>query len=518
MRVTEGGFRELAGRWARARSPCRCRARGRLRARHAARPRPGRARRLRRQQKGPSRGPFAAASMFRHPSLAEGVCVRSKHRPAAAARDPRRGNGSPSVGETDRSLGRAQAARATASCSSASRREDTPSFRRRLLTCERTVCSEMKRRFAISSVPRCSSSSSRTSSSRAESVAAIESGTPRRGPCRGAPARAGDARSCRRELPRLRRRRRGTRRSAREARSSGGSRRRRARIAASRFSSVPEAVRTTTSASGAASRSARQRARPSRPGMDRSSSTRSGLEPRGLDDRLARRRMRSRRRRSRARRAARTVPRGSAGGRRRSGSWLPFIPLIGSDASADKREVRKAKRRTDYQNWLWGEILLAGLLGASLALFLNYPVLRTSYDLPELRLVLQTTMALAGLLVAVLAGARYSTEGPAGRPAARERLLRHLALVRGLRDRPALRRPGGQAGRELVGAHRRDPRDDAHRGGPVHARPQQVSRLVDRERRRRRGHHALRRVVASARTRPRAAGAEPGETSSSRST
>jgi signal transduction histidine kinase len=71
----------------------------------------------------------------------------------------------------------------------------------------------------------------------------------------------------------------------------------------------------------------------------------------------------------------------------------------------------KKEGRTEYQNWLWGEILLAGLLGASLALFLNYPVLRTSYDLPELRLVLQTTMALAGLLVAVLAAARYSTEG-----------------------------------------------------------------------------------------------------------
>jgi signal transduction histidine kinase len=71
----------------------------------------------------------------------------------------------------------------------------------------------------------------------------------------------------------------------------------------------------------------------------------------------------------------------------------------------------KSSGRTDYQNWLYGEILLAGLLGASLALFLNYPVLRTSYDLPELRLVLQTTMALAGLLVAVLAAARYATEG-----------------------------------------------------------------------------------------------------------
>jgi signal transduction histidine kinase len=68
-------------------------------------------------------------------------------------------------------------------------------------------------------------------------------------------------------------------------------------------------------------------------------------------------------------------------------------------------------QRTEIQNWLWGEILLAGLLGASLALFLAYPVLQTRYDLPELRLVLQTAMAGAGLLVAVLAAARYSTDG-----------------------------------------------------------------------------------------------------------
>jgi signal transduction histidine kinase len=86
------------------------------------------------------------------------------------------------------------------------------------------------------------------------------------------------------------------------------------------------------------------------------------------------------------------------------------LPLIGTNPSADKREVRK-DGRTVNQSWLWGEILLAGLLGASLALFLAYPGLRTHYDLPELRLVLQTSMALAGLLVAVLAAARYSVEG-----------------------------------------------------------------------------------------------------------
>jgi hypothetical protein len=82
-----------------------------------------------------------------------------------------------------------------------------------------------------------------------------------------------------------------------------------------------------------------------------------------------------------------------------------LLTSIGSNRSADKSYVRKREVRSDYQNWLWGEILLAGLLGASLALFLSYPVLRTSYDLPELGLVLQTTMALAGLLVAVLAAA-----------------------------------------------------------------------------------------------------------------
>jgi signal transduction histidine kinase len=69
------------------------------------------------------------------------------------------------------------------------------------------------------------------------------------------------------------------------------------------------------------------------------------------------------------------------------------------------------ENRNEYQAWLWGESLLAGLLGASLALFLAYPVLQTSWDLPELRLALQTTMALAGLLVALLATLRFSVEG-----------------------------------------------------------------------------------------------------------
>jgi signal transduction histidine kinase len=68
-------------------------------------------------------------------------------------------------------------------------------------------------------------------------------------------------------------------------------------------------------------------------------------------------------------------------------------------------------RRNDFDAWLTGELLLAALLGAILALFLTFPVLQAEYDLPSLRLVLQTTMCLAGMLVAVLAVVRFSVEG-----------------------------------------------------------------------------------------------------------
>jgi signal transduction histidine kinase len=67
--------------------------------------------------------------------------------------------------------------------------------------------------------------------------------------------------------------------------------------------------------------------------------------------------------------------------------------------------------RTKLQAWLWGEILLAGLLSASLALFVSHPVLRTQYDDPALLLVLETITSLAGLLVAVLAANRFSVDG-----------------------------------------------------------------------------------------------------------
>lgn len=69
------------------------------------------------------------------------------------------------------------------------------------------------------------------------------------------------------------------------------------------------------------------------------------------------------------------------------------------------------RESNDFDAWLLSETLLAGLLGAILALFLTHPSMRTRYNLPDLRLVLETTMALAGLLVALLAAARFSAEG-----------------------------------------------------------------------------------------------------------
>jgi signal transduction histidine kinase len=67
--------------------------------------------------------------------------------------------------------------------------------------------------------------------------------------------------------------------------------------------------------------------------------------------------------------------------------------------------------RAAYDAWLSGELLLFGLLGAALGLFIEYPTLRHAYDVPGLGLVLDTSIMLAGGIVAVLAGIRFSVEG-----------------------------------------------------------------------------------------------------------
>jgi signal transduction histidine kinase len=88
----------------------------------------------------------------------------------------------------------------------------------------------------------------------------------------------------------------------------------------------------------------------------------------------------------------------------------PHAPLIGSASTADKGFVRH-EERDDYQAWLWSTVLLIGLLGAALALFVAYPSLRNSYAVPQARLVLDTVVMLAAAIVAVLAGIRFSVDG-----------------------------------------------------------------------------------------------------------
>jgi signal transduction histidine kinase len=84
--------------------------------------------------------------------------------------------------------------------------------------------------------------------------------------------------------------------------------------------------------------------------------------------------------------------------------------LIGSGGDADKWSMRR--RQLDaYNDWMRDEALLIALLGAALALFVTNSHLRNTYELPALRLVLDTAVTLACAIVGVLAGIRFSVEG-----------------------------------------------------------------------------------------------------------
>ena len=68
-------------------------------------------------------------------------------------------------------------------------------------------------------------------------------------------------------------------------------------------------------------------------------------------------------------------------------------------------------RGGDYQAWLASELALVGLLAAGSAALAASGALQTAYALPELRLVIRTTIMLAGFVVALLAGTRFAAEG-----------------------------------------------------------------------------------------------------------
>ncbi len=66
--------------------------------------------------------------------------------------------------------------------------------------------------------------------------------------------------------------------------------------------------------------------------------------------------------------------------------------------------------RATYLAWVRDEVLLVALLGAALAFFLARPELRDPYDLPSLRLFLDTCVVLVAVIVSVLAFVRFSLE------------------------------------------------------------------------------------------------------------
>jgi signal transduction histidine kinase len=86
------------------------------------------------------------------------------------------------------------------------------------------------------------------------------------------------------------------------------------------------------------------------------------------------------------------------------------VDLLSANGHLPTRVTMRHDNRDEFQAWLWGQVLLFGLLGASLALFLAHKSLPTHWEVPELRLALQTTVALACGLIAVLSGVRFAVE------------------------------------------------------------------------------------------------------------
>src|SRR3990172_9758066 len=180
-------------------------------------------------------------------------------------------------------------------------------------------------------------------------------------------------------------------------------------MAASRFSSVPEAVRTTTSDSGAAARILGSASRPPVPGVVRWRRTMGG------------RSARARSTASSPSPASPTTLRPCCSSRptsaERVSGWSSATStrratgrLIGSGARADKRGMRPKTRV--YAAWVRDELVLVALLGAALALVLAVPGLRAAPELPQLRLVLDTAIALLALVVSPLAQGRLSVHAP----------------------------------------------------------------------------------------------------------
>jgi len=89
---------------------------------------------------------------------------------------------------------------------------------------------------------------------------------------------------------------------------------------------------------------------------------------------------------------------------------LGHAPLIGSPRSADKGKVGHSHSQS-YRSWLLGELLLVSLLASATALFSVAESLQSAYVLPDARLVFDTAVAVAAVIVSVLASVRFLVEG-----------------------------------------------------------------------------------------------------------
>jgi signal transduction histidine kinase len=89
---------------------------------------------------------------------------------------------------------------------------------------------------------------------------------------------------------------------------------------------------------------------------------------------------------------------------------LGHLPLIGKSRAADKGDVEHLRSQS-YRSWLFGEIVLVGLLASGTGLFALSESLQSAYELPEARLVLDTAVAVVAGIVFVLAGVRFLVDG-----------------------------------------------------------------------------------------------------------
>ena len=285
-------------------------------------------------------------------------------------------------------------------------------MRRRLFTCERTVCSEMKSRFAISSVREVVvEQEQHLDLARGERLRRSSRERRRRGGRRCEPGRAAAARPARRARPRPARRRAGRRRSARAARSSAGSRpRRRGSPRAGSPRCRTRSARRPRSAArpraGAAARPGRRRpASRGRAGRDpaggasasSSASAPSAASPTTSKPPCA----------SREARASRVRGWSSTRSMRSDivvlSSAAARLPIRGTCGENDQRHVRGVARRRAAAR-------RAARLGDGA--LPDEPVRCVApTSCPKGRLVLDTAVVLAATIVAILAGARFSVEG-----------------------------------------------------------------------------------------------------------